>query len=216
MSSGKLGALYRRWQAEKAKAQPFLQKNHRSVQIKSTCVAAICVAFTSACSPVFNWREVRFDASGTVALLPCKPDRAERPVPLYDGSAPLMLYMAGCQAGGATFSVSVVQLPASASQAAAESSLLRWQQATQLSLGGAKAERNDLQVKGATQAFALKTPLGEGAKAQTHRAVYAIAMKPSGPVLLQAQILGTPNGERDGPSALSAEAQNTFDSGLAL
>jgi hypothetical protein len=205
-------ALYRAWSPRLGLEKRFFCQNNLSVHVKSAFVAALFVVFTAACSPVFNWREVRFDQSGTVALLPCKPDRAERPVPLYDGSAPLVLSMAGCQAGGATFSVSVVTLPAGASEASAKVSLDRWQQATQTSLGGAGGQRTEMQVKGAVMAFAVQTPV----KSQTHRALYAIAMKPSGPVIVQLQLIGDPQGGRDGPSALSAEAQTTFESGLAL
>jgi hypothetical protein len=43
-----------------------------------------------------------------VALLPCKPDRGERMVPL--AGAPRQMVMAGCEAGGATFTVAVVNV----------------------------------------------------------------------------------------------------------
>lgn len=70
-----------------------------------------------ACSPALNWREARFDAAVPLhLLLPCKPDRAERAVDMA-GHA-VALHMLGCDADGATFAVSYVQL-ADATDAAA-------------------------------------------------------------------------------------------------
>lgn len=62
----------------------------------------------SACSPTFNWREVRLDASPLVALLPCKPDMGARVIPL--GGEAVELHMAGCEAGGAMFAVAYADL----------------------------------------------------------------------------------------------------------
>src|SRR5689334_7855840 len=65
--------------------------------------AAAAVFALAACSPTFNWREVPIADAGLVALLPCKPDRAERALPL--GAESVRVDMAGCEAGGATFAV---------------------------------------------------------------------------------------------------------------
>ncbi|MFT3719081.1 hypothetical protein [Pseudorhodoferax sp.] len=71
------------------------------------------------CSPALNWRALRLDAmfpqgavpAGPLRLtLPCKPDRAERTVPM--GGQDLTLQMLGCEADGATFAVSHVLAPA--------------------------------------------------------------------------------------------------------
>ncbi|MBS7806278.1 hypothetical protein [Variovorax sp. PCZ-1] len=71
----------------------------------------IAAALTS-CTPAFNWREVGFDQAGVTALLPCKPDRGSRAVQLA-GQA-MQMSMAGCEAGGAMFTVSLVEVPANA------------------------------------------------------------------------------------------------------
>jgi len=52
----------------------------------------------AACTPALNWREVPLPPTSAVALLPCKPDHAERTVPL--GGAPTVLSVTGCEAGG--------------------------------------------------------------------------------------------------------------------
>lgn len=61
-----------------------------------------------ACSPALNWREVRAEAGDLTVLLPCKPDRASKSVPL-GGEATRLLIM-GCEAAGALFAVSVADL----------------------------------------------------------------------------------------------------------
>ena len=72
------------------------------------CLAAV------ACTPSLNWREVLLGSLST--LLPCKPDRATRSVPLAGKTVPME--MAGCEAGGAMFAVSRIQAddPAQAPQ----------------------------------------------------------------------------------------------------
>jgi hypothetical protein len=69
-------------------------------------IALTLLATTNACTPAFNWRDVGFDNLPVAALLPCKPDRATRMVPV--AGAPRAMVMAGCEAGGVMFTVAVV------------------------------------------------------------------------------------------------------------
>ena len=66
---------------------------------------AVATALLVACSPALNWREVALDR--LVVLLPCKPDRAQRTVPL--AGAELPMEMAGCEADGALFAASHIR-----------------------------------------------------------------------------------------------------------
>jgi hypothetical protein len=127
---------------------------------------------SSACTPAFNWREVSFDQAGAAALLPCKPDRGTRPVQLA-GQA-VQMTMAGCEAGGAMFTVALVQVP----------------QAAQTALVAAEWKASNK----ATHSRQL-----------TH-----------GAFIVQASIYGQPNQGRDDPSALSAQAVETFLSNLKM
>jgi len=97
-----------------------------------------------ACSPAFNWRDVRLENSRLSLLLPCKPDKAQKTVPL--GGQPTVLTMTGCDAGGATFAVAVADLGDAAKVAPV---LAQWQA---LSLANMKASPQ------ATQLVALKLP----------------------------------------------------------
>lgn len=62
-----------------------------------------------ACSPTFNWREMRPEGTPLQALMPCKPEAATRPAPL-DGGVPVDLHMHSCDTGGLTFAVAWADL----------------------------------------------------------------------------------------------------------
>lgn len=96
------------------------------------CVMAAGLLLLAACSPVFNWREVRPDNTALSLLLPCKPDKAQRNVPL--GGRPTELAMLGCDAGDATFAIAVATLDDATQVAAA---LAGWQTATLANLKAA-------------------------------------------------------------------------------
>jgi hypothetical protein len=88
------------------------------------CIALLG-ALLAACSPSLNWRQVRPDGVDMTLLLPCKPDRASKTVPL--GGRSTRLSMTGCEAGGAMYALAVAELD-DASQAA--SVLAQWQTLT--------------------------------------------------------------------------------------
>lgn len=56
-----------------------------------------------ACSPTFNWRELRLDGTPLQALMPCKPESATRALPL--AGTPTALHMHSCETGGLRFAV---------------------------------------------------------------------------------------------------------------
>lgn len=68
-----------------------------------TAAGVAAVLAMAACSPALNWRDVRPEGTRLSLLLPCKPDKAQKVVPL--GGQPTTLSMLGCDAGGATFAV---------------------------------------------------------------------------------------------------------------
>ncbi len=98
----------------------------------------------AACSPALNWREVRPEGTRLALLLPCKPDKAEKTVPLGGPATPLS--MLGCDAGDATFAVAVAQL-ADAAQAATV--LAQWQSLTLANMKAGPAQVSPLKIPGA-------------------------------------------------------------------
>lgn len=109
----------------------FLDKNQHFAGILSARNAIQIIAVSASfagCTPAFNWREVGFDQAGVTALLPCKPDRGERSVQLA-GQA-VQMSMAGCEAGGAMFTLSLVEVPANGSPPAVAQELKAGNKAT--------------------------------------------------------------------------------------
>jgi len=87
--------------------------------------AACWVLSLAACSPGLNWRQVQMEAGAVTLLLPCKPDRAQKSVPL--GGKDTVLSMVGCEAEGAMFALSAADI-GDAAQASAV--LAQWQALT--------------------------------------------------------------------------------------
>jgi hypothetical protein len=162
----------------------------------------------AACSPVFNWREVPIDGGAElVALLPCKPDRAERALPLGDQS--VSVRMAGCEAGGATFAVAQAR---AADTQQAQLWLAAWRSQTQAQwAGGQIAESPGSVLHAAGSPAPLRIDASrESAKAekQQMRLLWFAHLQRDGAVsLYQAMVLGTPS---------APEAVQTFFEGLRL
>ena len=87
-------------------------------------MTAVCLLL-AACNPTFNWRDVRPDGTRLNLLLPCKPDKAQKTVPMAGQPTELMLL--GCDAGGVTFAVAVADVKDAAKVTAA---LAQWQSAS--------------------------------------------------------------------------------------
>lgn len=120
--------------------------------------AAALAGMLTACSPALDWRDAALGAP-LAALLPCKPQRAERAVPLLGPQAPaLPLRMASCEADGTTWALAEAALPAGADVAAA---LAAWQRASWATLGVAPAGGAAL-----PEGWAAVPCLGRGAELQ--------------------------------------------------
>ena len=184
-------------------------------QTTPRCALALALALTSvallaACTPTFNWRDVRIADKGLVALLPCKADRATRALPL--GVESVEVEMAGCEAGGATFAVAHA---AAADAAQAEAWFRAWRAATRAQLVDAAAAE-----AAATVPRALPVPApwkletrsdaanANAARAEAPARVLWFAQRTaSGVSLYQATVLGKPS---------APEAFTTFFEGLRL
>lgn len=144
---------------------------HHSFRSLSGCCLAL---FLVACSPTFNWRELRDDAIELKAVMPCKPDRAEREVPLGEG--PQKLHMHSCEAGGLTFAIAWVRLPDAAQ---AMSALEPWRRATLATLQAGWSLPDDADLAWPARVAGSDGVLGLRAQGQSHsgqavqaRAVY--------------------------------------------
>lgn len=111
----------------------------------------------TACNPTFNWRELRPEGTPLLAMMPCKPESATRPVPL-DGGVPTDLHMHSCDTGGLTFAVAWAE-PGDAARV--PRALEGWRRATlaAVQIDPARVDDPAIQwsaaVPGATQAAGL-------------------------------------------------------------
>lgn len=161
-------------------------------------LAAVLVL--AACTPTLNWREVRADPTSLTVLLPCKPDRGARTVPL--GGRDTSLNMLGCDAGGATFAVAFADLGDPVLVAPV---LAQWRAAT---LANMRA------VDSGSQTFALA---GGGVQGQR---ISAAGQRADGSAV-QSQALYFSQGARVYQAViyadkLTAEMAETFFAGLTL
>jgi hypothetical protein len=171
-------------------------------------LGAACM-LASACSPVFNWREVPLPGGQLVALMPCKPDRAERQLPL--GNQTVLVSMAGCEAGGATFAVAQAT---AADTAQAQAWMKAWRQQAYAQWAGASVEESPAVV---AQAALEPAPLRLDTKAPAARpgdeapqaalTWFARGGRDGSVVLYQATVLGKPS---------APDASETFFAGLRL
>jgi hypothetical protein len=107
--------------------------------------ALLLALAAAACSPTFNWRELRVEGTPLHIMLPCKPDKAMRRMPI--AGAQVELEVLGCETGGATFAVLHATL-----QDASRSSdvLVQWNRATLANLRGTATSARAFTPLGAT------------------------------------------------------------------
>lgn len=165
-------------------------------------LTAACLLL-AACNPAFNWREVRPDNTALAVLLPCKPDKATRSVPL--GGQATELAMLGCETGGATFAVATATVK-DASQVAAV--LSGWQAATLANMKATDAgEAKPLKVHGASVQPAAVVVRAEGRRADGSAVQSQAAYFAQGGQVFQAVIYA---------DKISPEVSETFFSSLKL
>jgi hypothetical protein len=163
-------------------------------------LALIASAQLTACSPTFDWREARFEGSTLVAMFPCRPDHHVRPIELTGQRTTMQL--SACATGGATFAVSVVDLPDPALAAAALEQLRTVAVANVL---GDAPQVLPWRLTGTTPnidaaRISTRGRLPDGARVVEHAAFFAHGRK-----IYQASVIG---------AAPNPEALETFFSGL--
>lgn len=158
-----------------------------------------------ACSPTFNWRELRPEGTPLLALMPCKAESAMRPVPL--GGAPTELHMYSCDTGGLTFAVAWADV---AEAIRAPEALTQWRGAALAAVRVAPAMANDPQTRWLVTVPGVPAAQGLAAQGRNHenravqmRAVYFAR----GSQIYQAAVYG--------PRLPDAEV-STFFEGLRL
>ncbi|MFN5941493.1 MAG: hypothetical protein ACK44C_14225 [Polaromonas sp.] len=97
--------------------------------MQSLIYAVLALAGLTACNPTFNWRDVRPEDTRLSLLMPCKPDKAQKTVPM--GGQPTALLLLSCDAAGVTFAVAVADVK---DASLVKDALVQWQGASLASL----------------------------------------------------------------------------------
>jgi len=87
-----------------------MNSRHAVRQGRAALAATACAFALAACTPDYNWREIRQPADGYQVMLPAKPASMSRSINL-DGLAVTMT-MTGARVGDQTFTVGAAALPA--------------------------------------------------------------------------------------------------------
>lgn len=95
----------------------------------AACAAVTCLLL--ACTPKFDWREVRGPDAPYVVMLPAKPASQSRSIKL--GDITVMMTMTAAEAGDVTFAVGTARLP---DAAAAQTALKSMKTALVRNIGG--------------------------------------------------------------------------------
>jgi hypothetical protein len=141
---------------------------HRTL---AACLVIACAL--AACSPTFDWREVRTVQGGLAALLPCKPEKGSRTVPM--AGREVSLDALSCSTGGATFAV----LTADVEDAARTGEVLaQWKAATLANLHSASSQEIAFQPPGAGKLpqslqVVASGQRADGSKVESHAAYFA-------------------------------------------
>ncbi len=170
-------------------------------------LAVLCIAgVLAACSPTYNWREVRMDGANLQALLPCKPDQGKRAVDL--GGTPVEMYMQGCEADGSMFTLAWVD----AGDAGRTGQLLtQWKMQTLATLHATQVRDEPLAVPGADAVVPPARVALVGQQADGKEVAARVAWFVHGAKVLQVMQLTQ---RLDHKAA--AEAAETFFAGLKL
>jgi hypothetical protein len=121
-------------------AMPIKGKGHT----RYAFYALIMALGLASCTPALNWRAV--SVGGLATWLPCKPDRAQRPLEM--GGKTIQMEMAGCEAQGVMYAVSHARVPeASESDAVA----VAWQNASLKQMQAGAPQHTVFQTRGENQ-----------------------------------------------------------------
>lgn len=132
--------------------------------------AVVALACLTACNPTFNWRDVRPDGTQLALLMPCKPDAAQKTVPLT--GQPTELSLLSCDAGNVTFAVATADVKDAAKVSA---TLAQWQSAALANMKAAPGTPvAAFKLPGLASAGVLVKAIGQRANGQvvTSQAAY--------------------------------------------
>jgi hypothetical protein len=178
-----------------------LQTRHK---LSHSALILLCCSLFCACTPTFNWRDLRLESTNGISLkaaLPCKPDTGTRKQQLSD--IQVELSMTGCVANETTFTLSRIPLT---NPLDAPKVLAAWQAAAVANVGAKTIPMSDAVVAGAGAWPPATRVTLNGATTQA-RMLWFAKQNAAGVTLYQAAVYG---------KQLSPEAVATFFESLQL
>ena len=163
----------------------------------------IWAAALTACSPTLDWRAVRPEPSGAVALFPCRPASHARR--LHLGAVNTELFLYACTASGATFALAYADV---ADPAQVGPALAALRAAAIANVGGSAQPDGVLNVAGMTPNAQAQRLLIGGHLPGGRAAQMAAGFFAKGTRVFQASVIS--------PGTLDAEAVSTFFAGLEV
>jgi hypothetical protein len=169
----------------------------------TTMIAGLATAcLVCACAPALDWRELRPEGSGIVALFPCKPEKNVRTLAVAGHR--VRMAMLACSAAGATYALAYADLP---DPAAIGPALAELRGLAAANIGAAPGVTAALQVPGMTphpQAglVVLSGRLPDGAPVQEQAVFFARGLR-----VYQAGVIG---------ARLEGDGAQTFLAALKL
>jgi hypothetical protein len=167
-------------------------------------LVAVAASSITACSPHYNWREVRGTDAPFAVLLPAKPASHTRSVNL--SGIPLTMTMTAAQVNGVTFAVGSARLP---DEATPETALTAMKTALVNNIGGKIRREKTSPVAGsATHSIDIEAVGAAGNKTKQSRILFARFAEKNRRIY-QAVVVGP-------EQAVSRDAVETFLTSLKL
>jgi hypothetical protein len=171
----------------------------------------LCVVATfalMACSPTYNWRDIRVENTDLVGMLPCKPDAGSRVVSL--GGRDVEMHMSGCDAGGATYAIARADLKEAAAVPAV---LAQWRAATLANMAAGPVTESAMRVNAVSRLPPTTMVSAEGKRPDGRAVKLQGIWFAKGAQVFHAVVYIDPKGDSFG-KAQGADLTEPFFSGL--
>lgn len=142
-----------------------------------------------ACTPTFNWRQVRAEPAPVSVLMPCKPERGERRVAMTE--AGVDLHLMRCEAAGLTFALAWARLEPTDDR---DTVLQRWHRASLVSWQAADTELQPPTAEGTRPGLRYRWQ-GTGRSHQGEPLPLRVAYFVQGDWVYQALVTGAPRSD---------------------
>ncbi len=161
-----------------------------------------------ACSPSYNWREVRVNDTELLGLLPCKPDTGSRVVAL--GGKDVEMHMTGCDVGDTTYAIASADLK---DPGAVLAVLTQWRTATLANMAAERTTETPLLASATSHMPAVAVVAATGKKRDGAAVRLQGIWFARGTQVFHAAVYAAPVANTD-PKSRGADSIEPFFSGL--